>query len=120
MPCDLTQRQPLGCVATYDLVTSFYCAEAISTTIDAWESYVSNMASLVAPGGRLFIVALRNANNYRVFDVTFPATPVNENDWLRLLPTLGFDPARTAVGFVAVPDFVEEGFDSVCIVGAQK
>lgn len=120
LACDLTQREPLGVAATYDLVASFYCAEAISGTVLGWERHVANLAGLVSPGGRMFVAAIRNARSYRVFDATFPAAPVDEGDWHRLLPALGFDPARTEIDVVAVPDFVAEGFDSVCVVRTQK
>lgn len=120
LACDLTRREPLGVAATYDLVASFYCAEAISSSVADWGQYVANLARLVSPGGRMFVVAIRNARGYRVFDTTFPAAPVDEDDWHRMLPTLGFDPARTEIDVVAVPGFVAEGFDSVCVVRANK
>lgn len=120
LACDLTRREPLGFSVIYDLVTSFYCAEAISGAVAEWEQHVANLARLVSPSGRMFVASIRNARSYRVFDATFPAAPVNEGDWHRVLPTLGFDPARTEIDVVAVPDFLEEGFDSVCIVRTQK
>lgn len=120
LPCDLWQPRPLGEAAAYGLVTSFYCAEAITSSVPAWERLVAHLAGLVAPGGRLFVAAVRNARHYRVFDATFPAACVGEADWSRLLPALGFDPAATRIDVAAVPDWVDEGFDSICVVRAAK
>lgn len=120
VPCDLWQPLPLGAPAAYELVTSFYCAEAVTSSVSDWERIVANLAGLVAPGGRLFVAAVRNADHYRVFEATFPAARVSETDWARLLPALGFDPARTRIDVATVPDWVDEGFDSICVIRAEK
>lgn len=118
--CNLTREHPLGLPTTYDLVTSFYCAEAISHEKADWERHVTNLAGLVGPGGRLFVTAVRNCTSYRVFDHEFPASQVNEADWARLLAVLGFPPDRTIIDVVATPEFVSEGFDSVCVIRAVR
>lgn len=118
--CDLTQSHPLGAPASYDLVTSFFCGECVRSDVAEWEQVVTNLAGLVAPGGRLFIAAVRNASFYHVFDRTFPAACVNETHWSALLPKLGFDPAKTTVEAVSIPDWVDQGFDSICVIGAMK
>ena len=118
--CDLTEPHPLGAPASYDLVTSFFCGECVRSEVAEWEQVVANLAGLVAPGGRLFIAAVRNASFYHVFDRTFPAACVNETHWSALLPKLGFDPAQTTVEAVSIPDWVDQGFDSICVIAAAK
>ena len=49
-----------------------------------------------------------------------PAACLNETHWTALLPKLGFDPAKKTVEAVAIPDWVDQGFDSICVIGAAR
>ena len=118
--CDLRAARPLADPAAYDLVTSFYCTEAACDTVVDWEPLAASLCGLVAPGGRLFVAAMRHAVRYTVRGEAFPGAPVGEADWGRVLRAGGFDPARTEVTAVAVADWADHGFDAICVVKAER
>ena len=64
--CDLKRDQPLHNEQQYSVVTSFYCAENIGITHDEWFRVLRRLANLTAPGGYLFLSALRETHFYVV------------------------------------------------------
>ena len=59
LTCDLTQHHVLGRDAWYPLVSAFYCTEEVGISLARWEEVMANLARVVAPGGRLFLVVSR-------------------------------------------------------------
>jgi len=45
---------------------------------------------------------------------------VDEADYPRLLPPLGFDPSTLVVRAVPTQDWAAEGFDGICCVSAER
>lgn len=119
-PADILRDLPLGRARSFDLVTSYYCLEALGLELDGWRACMHRLASLVAPGGALLMSVMRNARCYRVFDQDYPVTPLDEHDFAALLPELGFERESLRVEVASVPEFAAEGFDSVCCVFASK
>jgi hypothetical protein len=50
----------------------------------------------------------------------FPAAYVDENDFARVLPQLGFSEDEMVIRAEPIAEWVEEGFDSICLVAATK
>ena len=117
---DVRRDQPLGDGSTYDLVLSFYCVEAVATSRDEWRHYLSNLCRLVAPGGVLFLSAVRQCHAYHVQNTTFRTAFIDEGDFASVLPELGFAPAKTEIRAVATADWSEQGFDGICCVRCEK
>ncbi len=117
---DMLRDPPLSEPRTFDLVASYYCLEALGLDRDGWRDCMRRLAELVAPGGALLLGAMRDATIYRVFEHEYPVTRVNERDFAALLPELGFEDSSIRVEVAAVPEFADEGFDSVCCVFAVK
>lgn len=120
LPCDLRADNPLGSAAEYDLVASFYTAEAIGGTLAEWEAMTGRILDLVRPGGTVFIGAVRECRAYKVLDRSYPTTPVNEEDFARVLKKHGFDVENAVIRGVPITAWVDEGFSGVCVVCARK
>lgn len=117
---DICQPEPLGGPRVFDLVASFFCIEAVSPDRGQWEAYLGRLSSLVAPGGSMVLAAVRQCSGYEVLGRTFPAARVDEADFLRVLPLLGFDPGGMVVRVVPITEWAAEGFESICCVWATK
>ena len=117
---DVRRNQPLDDGSTYDLVLSFYCVEAVATSRDEWRQCLSNLCRLVAPGGVLFLSAVRQCHAYHVQNTTFRTACIDEGDFASVLPELGFAPAKTEIRAVATADWSEQGFDGICCVRCEK
>jgi len=113
MAADIRERDPLGLAGrgAYDLVTSHYCAEAISTDKAVYRSNVRHLAGMVAPGGTLVLSACGAASSYRVGERQFPCSGVTGEDVLSAVVAAGFrdldlrtrsTPAHTAQGYSSV------------------
>ena len=117
---DIRKPHPFGQPQTFDLVASFFCIEAVSTDRKEWETFLRHLSSLVASGGMLVLAAVRRCSRYEVLGRMFPAAYIDENDFARLLPQLGFSTNGMIVRAVPIAAWVEEGFDSICLVAATK
>ncbi len=117
---DILRDPPLSEPRTFDLVASYYCLEALGLDLDGWRDCMRRLTELVAPGGALLLGAMRAATRYRVFEHEYPVTRVDEEDFAALLPELGFEDSSIRIEVAAVPEFADEGFDSVCCVFAVK
>lgn len=117
---DIRQSSPLADHDRYDLVTSFFCVEAVATTKNEWQQYLKNLANLVEPGGVLVLAAMRHCTAYRVFDQNFPSTSIDENDLAEFLPSLGFNPTTMKIEAVPITTWADHGFDGICLMWAEK
>jgi len=113
LAADVRAADPMGpgWRARYPLVTSHYCAEAISTDKAVFRSNVANLASLVEPGGTLVLSTCGAADCYKVGERRFPCSGVTANDVLSALVAAGFrnvdlrvrsTPSHTAQGYASV------------------
>lgn len=117
---DALREPPVGDGRLWDVVASYYCIECVGTTLVDWRACLERLCGLVRPGGVLFLGAVRRARFYSVFDQTFPVASVDEEDYARELPRLGFPAEHLRIQVDRVPEFEEQGFDSVCNVRAVK
>jgi hypothetical protein len=92
MPCDLREEHPLGAPREYPLVTTYYCAEWVTPTLDGWRETLGKVAALVARGGWLLMIGA-HATDYCVINGRrIPCAHVREDALRRALIELGFDP----------------------------
>lgn len=120
MPADIRAADPVGreLRGGYALVTSHYCAEAISTDKDVFRANMRNLASLVAPGGMLVTSACGAANFYKVGARHFPCSGVTPEDVLSAVLALGFRDVDVRVR--STPTHTEQGYASVVFARAIK
>lgn len=91
--CDARLNPPLpGPVRKYDVVVSNFCAESATDDRQQWRTFMFNIASLVRPGGKFIISALKGAHSYSVGRKVFPAVNLNEADLVWGLMTAGCKP----------------------------
>jgi nicotinamide N-methyltransferase len=117
---DLSADPPLATVGAYDLVASYYCLERAAVDVAGWFASLSRLAALVRPGGVLLLGAMRRAQSCRVLDLDVPVVSVDEHDFARCLPWLGFPAATTLFEVAPVSELAEQGFDSVFCVLARR
>jgi SAM-dependent methyltransferase len=120
LPADIRLEEPLGEKGSYDLVISLFCIECVSEDFSDWMNYFGKLSGLVAPGGRLLIAGLKECNGYQVLGESYPATHLTEASYSDALTVSGFEPSRTVVRSYAVRDWVDEGFDGITMVCADK
>jgi SAM-dependent methyltransferase len=117
---DVRLPDPLNDGETFDLIGTWYCLECVGSDREAWRLYLRNLTSRLKPGGVLMLGALRQTTSYHVLGRVLSVTPIGEKDFMLELPKLGYSPGGLEVEVVPVPEFVEQGFDSICCVRAVK
>jgi methyltransferase len=120
MPADIRAADPLGRAArgSYALVTSHYCAEAISTDKDVFRNNMKNLASLVSPGGSLITSTCGAAEFYKVGTRHFPCSGVTAREVLESLTVLGFRDVDLRIR--STPAHTHQGYASVVFARATK
>jgi hypothetical protein len=118
---DARLRYPLGEAYSrrYDCVVSCYCADSATASKHEWFRYLRNITSLLAPGGRLVLAALRNCSFYRVGDLRFPSPAIDEHDLQRALAMLSFDMSSIVLQVCNVPEQVRSGFQSIALASCR-
>lgn len=118
---DAGDPDPLGPTArgSYPVVLSCYCADSATGDKEVWARYLSNIASLVAPGGTFIIAALRNARFFTVGPNRFPSANIDESDLQSVLAS-HFDPLPIEVNVVDVPEHSSQGYSSILLAVARK
>lgn len=98
MRCDAGQAMPLGeSVHPYDVVVTNFCAESATDDTERWRYFMRNISSLVQPGGRLVMTALKGASSYSVGARFFPAVNIIEEDLRHALIDAGFEPESVSI-----------------------
>lgn len=114
---DLNQEHPLMDGGreehSFDLVTSFYCADSATGSKEEWKNFMRNIFKLLAPDGHLLFTALDSVSNYAVGSNRFPSAKVNREDIETLLLESGFAPGNIHLKRIFVPELKEEGFDHI-------
>lgn len=117
---DAGDTDPLGpdMRGHYPLVTTHYCAEGATSCKETWALYMTNICSLVAPGGTIILSSCGAADFYTVGDRMFPCAGVNAVDIVSMLQKNGF--ADIDLRVRSVPDHSEQGYGSVIFACATK
>jgi hypothetical protein len=122
--CDVTKSPPLD-AAPYPIVLTFYCAEEVGTTPGAWEEVMRNISALVAPGGHLFLSALRGASRYILGDPAgahewLPCASVTEELLQQCLKRLGYKPSTIDIRSIDTPSLADLGIPGILVAAAEK
>lgn len=90
--CDAFEENPLGeeYKSTFDVVSSNFVADSITTKWETWEQLIKNTTSLLKPNGTLILTSLKEAEFYLIGDRQFPAVYLTEDHVLDSLRRLGF------------------------------
>ncbi len=93
LPINVKKSNPLGreSRSKYDVVSMNFVAESITNSEDEWKDIMSNVCSLVRPGGTIITASLREAAFYTVAGHRFRATYLHESDIARSLSQNGFN-----------------------------
>lgn len=123
--CDLRRPDPLGAPIQYPAVSCFYTTEQASRTREEWASVFSNLAGLVAGGGRLFCCAIGYTDHYVLYDATgrahrYPVPRLEPDDFTQALERNGFDRAASVVKYQPLTGQESEGVYGVILVSAVK
>jgi hypothetical protein len=121
MPGDARRRDPLGpdARASYDVVTSFFCADSSTACLAEWQRYTRNIASLVAPSGCLVLGALRRCRAWRLGGASLPSPCIDERHLEFVLDAAGFAPSDRILEVADVPDQAGNGFSSILLACAR-
>ena len=89
--CDASRNPAVDSAhPSYDVLLTNFCAESATCDRTEWRSYMTNILSLLKPGGWLVISALTGATRYSVGDRSFPAVDISEGELIDLLEANGF------------------------------
>lgn len=125
MRCDVLRIHPIALRKKYPVVGFFYCAEEITTKKIVWKQIMRNVCSLVSPGGRLFLTALRATNFYVIIKNNglhekLPTVFITESDVRNILEELDFDLEKTVIEVEHTPTQKHHGINGVILVSAKK
>jgi len=123
--CDLRLEEPLGIPARYDVVCCFYTTEQAATSREDWPTVFTNLARLVAPGGRLLACAVGYTEHYVVYDSDgephrYSVPRLTPEDFESALERNGFDRANSVVRYEHLTGQESEGVYGVILVSATK
>ena len=107
-------------VSAFDLVTSFYCIECISSDIQQWRLYLKRLSELVSSGGHLILASILGGVEYLVEGRSFPVTPLQEADIYQALMDCGFQEDTLVIRSVPIHAWKKEGITTICLVAATK
>lgn len=102
----------------YDIVQSNFVADSITSSMQEWQSAISNITAAVKKGGYLFLTSLKHAEYYLIEDKKFPAVPIAEKDILDVLRKNGFNIETILLkSIIAYP---YRGYAGMIFIRAQK
>ena len=100
----------------FDVVSSVFCLECISSERADFLFALNNAADFVAPGGSLLLTLLKNSHEYKVGERTFPAFPVDAASLTEILTAIGFHIAELR----EAPAEQSQGYEGLIAVHARK
>ena len=123
--CNLMKDSPLDGYSQFSIVCCFYCAEGVGISKLEWANVIRRVASLILPGGYLFLVSLRDTDFYKLIDHSgkeeiFPSASITEKDILNLLPSIGFSSNTIEIEVEETPNMKHYGVNGIILVSAQK
>ena len=76
----LDAREFDNTLGQYDVLSTHYALECISTSLEEYEKNLKNCLRYLKPGGMIIISAVKNTDEYKVGDVFLPTAHISEND----------------------------------------
>jgi len=104
--CDALQLDPIGerYRHSFDLVSSHFVAEGITSNRQDWECVMANILSLLKPNGHIYMSFVSGADYWLVSREKYPACKLTQDDILNYLRAQGFAILKHA----AIPAVVSE------------
>lgn len=93
-PCDVYASNcgfNLGKGEEFDIVSSNFCAESITSDIEKFELSIRNIVSLIAPGGHLVLSMLEDGRFWTLGDSDMPCIKVDDRYVFELLQKVGLE-----------------------------
>jgi hypothetical protein len=119
--CNLRSEAPLATKKLFPVVCCFYTTETVSVDLQQWREVMKHLASLVEPGGMLFMSALKQSTFYSLSPTrSLPTACLSESEFAEVLPVLGFKPSETIIKSRMLPDQEKEGLKGVLLICARK
>lgn len=121
LPADAGLESPLGKAFDrhFPIVLSPFCADSATSDRATWARFSRNIASLVAPNGRLLTSALRQSRQYRAGGRSFPSANIDEND-LRAVLEQDFEPNTIRVEVRDVPSHADQGYSAILLARSER
>lgn len=89
-----------GLQQIYDVIVTNFCAESATNDWGQWRLFMHNITSILKPGGKLILSALKGATYYSVGSKIFPAVSIVESDLTYALVDSGFEPKSIVISSV--------------------
>lgn len=100
------------------VVTSNFCIESATSTLEQWKEGIKNIANQVSIDGFLLMTAIRNADWYEVGEEKVPAVPIDANMLEAQLEAEGLK--ILALTDLSGSDKEKVGYDGMVFVLAQR
>ena len=120
IPCDVHSDSPIKRNSTFDLVTSFFCVDSITSSKQDYARAMGNLFSLIRPGGWMVMSALGGAKHYQVENLSFPSVQLREQELHQILSNGPFIPSSIEVSTIKVGVFANEGFGSIILARGKR
>lgn len=118
--CDASRASPLdGAFEPYDVLLTNFCAESATSDRAQWQAFMTNIVSVLKPGGWLVLSALKGATRYSVGSRSFPAADISEDDLIELLEENGF-PRKSIELRTVAPDRPTRDYEGLILCVAEK
>jgi hypothetical protein len=88
VPCDIT-KYPIVNGEPYDVVSTSFCIEECSSSVDDYRKNIGKLCEIIAPGGYLHMAGNFNESFYVVGKHTFHVLPLEESIVLEAIKTAG-------------------------------
>lgn len=120
--CDAFQTDPLGSEfrSYYDLLSTNFCPDSITSDKETWKKLVGNICSLLKPHGTLVMTTLTEAEWYYVGEKKFPAVSITKDDIQTRLAELGFEISQIQTIPAEVTDKEAEGYEGMIFLKAVR
>jgi hypothetical protein len=117
--CDALSDTPLDqCDRQYDLVLAQTVTDTAASNVAEWMQIMSNIGTLVAPGGWFLISVLTGTRAYVVGEKQFPYVDLSDEDIYRGYIAAGFDPTAFYLERIDAP--TGRGYAGVASATARK
>lgn len=118
--CDIYKKNPLLIREKFPLISSFYCADSITSDKKEWKMAMRNLLSLVENKGYILLSALRKTNKYKVGEYFFPSPNLHEDDFADILKKNGFPEDQIKIQIIPANNWQNQGIDSLIMLSAKK
>ncbi len=110
---------PAAFPQSFDLVTSYFCADSATHSRDEYLVFLERTLSLVKDGGWFFITSLGDTNKYYVKKKRFPSPRITYPFLKYSLLQLGATKESLHMHEIPVPDMKHDGFERIYVAFGQ-